>query len=281
MQHLFFECSLAKKLWQSTFQWWNLAADTFEGTNSCMVWDSAKLVTHKKAKCAWKIVISAALWTIWLSKNDAIFNNSRICIEKNFASVKVLSKKWWLISDIIIESTTSWWSQNPMGSITKSETDQMHALLQTNRDLIGFLDGSWKLKQENIQAGIGGYIQKKNEDVIFSFSGPCCANYAFQTEWNALSHMLSNFANSKWADRSLLLYTDCGKLVCKILELFSGGAEEAHTSLVGLVRSNKVYIDKYQETLTAGLTGWPKKVPKNSVGPFLCPKLIHACMHGK
>lgn len=129
-----------------------------------------------------------------------------------------------------------------MGSITKSETDQLHALLQTNRDLIGFLDGSWKLKQGGNLAGIGGYILKKNGDVIFSFSGPCCACDAFQAEWNALSFILSSFAESAWADRSLILYTDCGRLVYKFLKLCSGGVEEAQASLTGLIRSNNIYI---------------------------------------
>ncbi|WOG84202.1 hypothetical protein DCAR_0103384 [Daucus carota subsp. sativus] len=238
-----YNCSKHSNLQESLFcSWWNFEDDFLEGLNPCNLWDSAKLIRYKKAKFAWQVVISATLWVIWLSRNDAIFNNVPVHVRHNLIFLKSLAREWCLAENLITVSSTTWWDHNPMGSITKSEDDQMKALSQVNWDLIAFLDGSWKILQGSNQAGIGGYIQQKNGNAIFSFSGPSSACSAFQAEWNALTFLLTNFAKSRWSDHSLLIYSDCKSLICKFLELFTSDVEEEYIYLARLIKPMKVYI---------------------------------------
>lgn len=140
-----------------------------------------------------------------------------------FALIKRQSKEWCLAANLILEESTLWWQYNPMGSITRSETMHITALLHTDYDLVGFVDGSWKLKLGCTLAGIGGFIQKSDGATILTFSGPSEAVNAQEVEWKALCFMLNFFLMSKWASSSLILYTDSSTSTCKFLEQFSAG----------------------------------------------------------
>lgn len=80
-----------------------------------------------------------------------------------------------------------------MGRVTNSETFQIQTLYQVETDLIAFVDGSVKTIQGSSRAGIGGIIQYKNGDSIFTFSGPYPSHCPAEAEWGALCHLLKKF----------------------------------------------------------------------------------------
>ena len=103
----------------------------------------------------------------------------------------------------------------------ETEGLQFQELLSCGTELIGFVDGSWKRRQDNIHAGIGGVIFKDSGEAIFSFFGPSKAESSQETEWEAFSFLVSNFVGSEWSKHHITIFTDCSNIYCKYLELSS------------------------------------------------------------
>lgn len=242
-RHLFHVCDSSKALWDQVCGWWqvHLSASHFHSTTS--MWDTTSIFRLKKAKLVWKIIISASLWVIWITRNDNVFAKNRQSQMDRLALVKLQSKEWCLASNLILKDALCWWNSNPMGSITYSDTIQMQALYQVDADLIGFVDGSTKTRQGEINSGIGGIIQKRNGDVIFTFSGPFHAISPSDVEWGALCHMLRNFVGSKWVNKSLIIYVDCKPLICRFLELFSGKPEGDCSELALQISTKSIKVN--------------------------------------
>ncbi|KAL1811184.1 hypothetical protein ACET3Z_021249 [Daucus carota] len=106
-----------------------------------------------------------------------------------------------------------------MGSLTSSERVQIRELKNSVQDLAGFIDGSFKNQGQTLKAGIGCIIYNKNNDAIFTFSGPITAVSSFNSECQALSFMLNSFLKSPWKDHELTVHSDCRELVLKVLEI--------------------------------------------------------------
>ena len=83
---------------------------------------------------------------------------------------------------------------------------------------MGFIDGSHKSTKFQTTAGIGGIILDKYKRAVFVFTGPTKAKSPIEAEWLALDFILDAFAKSAFRDKSLILYSDCSKLVYKYLE---------------------------------------------------------------
>ncbi|XP_017245737.2 uncharacterized protein LOC108217416 [Daucus carota subsp. sativus] len=240
--HLFYNCDIAIAQWKMISRWWLVCEVWSQDFNSQKLWESAKLFQHKKAKCAWKIVIGATLWVIWTSRNAVVFKGEKVNIGFMMSAIKQHAKEWCLAAELITDSSLAWWDWNPMGTITRSETLQLQSLTQVKWDLIGFVDGSWKNKQGQSLAGIGGFIQKKNGDCIFTFAGPCGANGALEAEWLALTYLIQNFLTSKWASKSLIIYTDCSAVIHKFMDSYVDRSEEARWPFDGLAQVQNIQV---------------------------------------
>ena len=80
-------------------------------------------------------------------------------------------------------------------------------------DYIGFIDASWKLKNESILAGIGGFLVSKDGDIKFIFSGPAVQASVFDTELEALHFLLNSYRQSDVKHNKLAVFSDSSKLV--------------------------------------------------------------------
>jgi hypothetical protein len=73
-QHLFFDCYLARNIWRVIF--FALHIDRPYSINHVMgAWESNKGTAHKKKLL---IGIAAMFWSIWLCRNDVIFNHKLV-----------------------------------------------------------------------------------------------------------------------------------------------------------------------------------------------------------
>ena len=241
-QHLLVECGTAMKLWEEVLKWWGLPADRFQYTELILRWKLMQNRYSKKLEYAWKTVVSATLWSIWLCRNQAIFRKQKFDFDTLFSMVHQFSKEWCIAFGSITQDSVKWWLSNPVGSVTNSEKQQLERLRSTNAEFIGFIDGSQKMTNSISLAGIGGIVMDKKENVFFTFSGPVSASSPSDTEWKALRFLIFSFAGSKWGSKSIRIYSDSINLVNNFLQLQVATNNYSDPSLHKLVSSMQISI---------------------------------------
>lgn len=80
-------------------------------------------------------------------------------------------------------------------------------------DFTGFVDGSWNRNDKTHKAGMGGFLLDRNRKVRFIFSGPIHSNSAFDTELEALHHLLKAFRVSPLGSLKLTVLMDSLSIV--------------------------------------------------------------------
>lgn len=76
LQHLFMDCDVAKWCWDEVCSSWSVRRDCLEQMEFSLN-NLIGIIKEKEVKEAWQSIISATLWSIWLIRNDLVFNNRR------------------------------------------------------------------------------------------------------------------------------------------------------------------------------------------------------------
>ncbi|KAK1357882.1 hypothetical protein POM88_051138 [Heracleum sosnowskyi] len=159
------------------------------------------------AKWAWSFVSS--WWNIEKSVSISEYKN-----KKNELHVLITyrSQLWCQAANLIDDGPT--WKTNPIGMILSSSKKRLSSLFNANSDLIGFIDGAWKISEENkIQAGIGGYLKDAKGNLILVFSGPVNASSASECEYRAICFLINKIVSSQWRGKSCVIYSDSVEMV--------------------------------------------------------------------
>lgn len=212
--HIFWDCIHAKWAWDFISQWWNvniLINTTTEG----WLWSSLNSFRGKFLRQVWGLVLAALYWSLWLSRNQAVFNNQVDPKETLISTIKERINKWCLNLDIISENLLSLWNVNPIGAILLHQKGMsLRIMRDVVEDFVGYCDGSWMVDTNGkIKAGIGGYIIDNMQNTVFVFSGPSKTSNALETEINAARVLIQEFRNSMFKMRPLRMYTDCLEVV--------------------------------------------------------------------
>ncbi|GLT88308.1 hypothetical protein SLE2022_063410 [Rubroshorea leprosula] len=110
--HLFINCNLASTLWMKCYQWWG---KQYVLGNSCMkVLEQHKWYGGPKSlDKGWNIIWFAVVWTLWLGRNDRIFNAKEAKSDYFFQLVQTRSFYWAkYIAGLDGFSLTNW-CENP------------------------------------------------------------------------------------------------------------------------------------------------------------------------
>lgn len=171
-------------------------------------------------KTGGQICFVSTLWSIWLARNDCVFNNVKISPSKMDFIIKHRAYSWSLAANLVSKGHDQIWNCYPMQSYLihnkRLKRDLVDYWLSLS-DLLCFTDGAWKLNQNNtVEAGIGGFIMNKNHQVIFIFSGPSLQVNAYETEKEALSFLLSQIEVSSHATASFTFLLDSTLVVNQI-----------------------------------------------------------------
>lgn len=91
--HIFKECRVAIKFWEEVGHWWSLNRLQRENLLSGH-WSARKVYAGAKLSHVWNLVIVAALWTLWLARNELTFEGKQISVNKMLHLLKLRSFQW-------------------------------------------------------------------------------------------------------------------------------------------------------------------------------------------
>ncbi|TYJ12145.1 hypothetical protein E1A91_A11G328900v1 [Gossypium mustelinum] len=93
MDHLFFNCIFINGFWKRIFNWWDIGwkrVNNFEDFYSCCF----KVKILGSCKSLWLIAIVAAVWSIWLARNEMVFDNKVLMMDTLVFHAKMRALLW-------------------------------------------------------------------------------------------------------------------------------------------------------------------------------------------
>ncbi|XVF62977.1 hypothetical protein PTKIN_Ptkin09bG0051900 [Pterospermum kingtungense] len=213
--HLFFHCNVSRKVWEAwLFRWrisWCFPSDP---VTFMLSWNSATL--HCDSSLIWRMGFFAIIWTLWLHRNEILFNASSLRVDE--------------IIDLSILRTALWsevkWPSMSVGISEFIRNPELAVVYQRNRSIqcpaswirpeIGCLkfnvDSS--LLGKLGPAGIGGLLRDHEGRVKIRFSktiGMADSNLA---EILVIKEAFVLFAESQWArSHKLIVESDSSNAV--------------------------------------------------------------------
>lgn len=102
LDHIFFHCQVARWAWKFISEWWNVK---FVPKDPDEVWKVINFqFTGSSLKKVWQVIVATALWSIWLIRNEKIFQNIRISREGLHHVILDRSFQWCLANDWVCSS---------------------------------------------------------------------------------------------------------------------------------------------------------------------------------
>ncbi|KAK1372726.1 hypothetical protein POM88_028919 [Heracleum sosnowskyi] len=204
--HLFWKCEVAQWAWNFVSTWWKIKIKSGDAGKSSLNFKGPS------TRMAWEITWSATLWTIWLCRNQMLFQQVRIKQNELQFLITQRSQLWCQAAKLIDDGIL--WKSNPIGMVLSASNSKLNFLSNVNAGLIGFIDGSWKILNENkTQGGIGGYLKDSKGNLIFVFSGPVDASSAFDCKYQAMCFLISKIVANHWRGKPCVIYSDSVELV--------------------------------------------------------------------
>ncbi|WOH03993.1 hypothetical protein DCAR_0623398 [Daucus carota subsp. sativus] len=209
LSHLFWECQLAT--WALSFiqSWWNISRNTFYRASNNL-FRLLKFFSQKHINRIWKTVVAATLWTIWLARNEAIFNDVRLKQTDIHELIQLRVSIWGMASGIIPFSHIPTWKVNSVGTINVHhhlDVSNYWKIRLENFFAVCMVDAAW-LPNCMAKGGIGGVIKNKWGRIIYSFSGPAKAQNILEAEISALLHVFNVIRTSHLHMHKLVVCSD-------------------------------------------------------------------------
>ena len=196
--HLFWDCELAKWTWEFISNWWSMPGLKKDGLPFSLL----RLLNSKVSSSIgriWHMVIAAALWSIWLARNELIFKQVRIKKENLVELIYIRVSKWGRASNLLGYGDTPIWRINPQGAVAL-HSFKLSSEFWTYKflcfDIVSAVDGSWGITSESFHSGgMGGTIKTKEGRAILTFSGPVLAISAVHAEIQAIIFAINCLAS--------------------------------------------------------------------------------------
>ena len=211
INHLFWNCPLAQSMWKVISHWWCLDRNFINRQFFSL--ESTLLLKHaQKTSSIWRLVVAAVLWTIWLARNELIFNNSRPSMNSLRQLLMARINKWGLVSGTIPFGNDPLWMLNPEGMISvywhKKLKDFWKYRFQPGVLTIT-VKGLWDLNSRNIRRGGMGIIVKKGCGcILHTTAAPIYINNAAHAEIEAIIYILRLFEKGYWKEKRGVIYSE-------------------------------------------------------------------------
>ncbi|XP_057779862.1 uncharacterized protein LOC130998460 [Salvia miltiorrhiza] len=77
IDHLFWECSIARHIWSSLFSWFHLDGSSILDVGSLVIW-AMRVKVSKQVANLWRVGVMSAVWSIWNHQNRVVFDEAPI-----------------------------------------------------------------------------------------------------------------------------------------------------------------------------------------------------------
>ncbi|GMI70241.1 hypothetical protein like AT4G29090 [Hibiscus trionum] len=195
VQHLFLSCNIAWTLWMRLASYWDLTWVIHEETEAVLVaWHAVKPSSTKEGM--WNLVSSAIWCSIWLTRNEIVFNKVKLDFSNLLFVTKYRLAVWFLASNQEVQCSLDDLICNPAITSCLSEVRSTRLNgLAWSPPPPGFLkmnvDGA--VSRVGGSGGIGGIIRNQQGEVLASFSEQCGSDIPIITEIEALVRGIKMF----------------------------------------------------------------------------------------
>ena len=193
LNHLFWECDTAKWVWQFIANWWSLS----KSFNKIYRFSINKLMHLKgssESSKIWHMVVAAAVWSIWLARNELVFQS--ISIRRSVLVQLVFTRvnKWGETSKLIPFTADPLWKTNPSGAISiyhNKLSKEFWKYKFLTYEVVCAIDGAWgQINDGSYRGAIGGRILNNLGQIIHVFSIPVQVDSGLQAEIEAMVYTL-------------------------------------------------------------------------------------------
>lgn len=211
VNHVFWECTPAIWAWDYVGQWWSLKPQLARVPKFSL--HSLFSLIHKKhVSPIWRMVIAATLWTIWLTRNELIFQSKRTSRAAMKEIIFIRSSKWGLASNLMNFGDDPLWKVNPIGAINIHH----HTISMSfwdfkfqNYDYICMVDGAKNVNAwGKLCCAVGGCIKNSSKQTLYCFSGQVPAFSVLEAEVMAILHVLNYIQSSKLVNKRVVVCSD-------------------------------------------------------------------------
>lgn len=220
--HMFWYCPWVKKVWLEIFKWWGLE-NKCHGFLISNIWSWQSVFGRSVLKVCWNISIAATLWSLWLTRNQIIFEKKSTNLEDLIYLIKFRVLKWSAAAGLCDDSLSPAWLLSPECTIRLKYRANLNCLLHGDFDLFCFADGAFFSNPDgSANAGVGGFIKNKDGEVLYIFSGPSEVNCPLRAEIEAITFLINLVAASQFRGSKIKLYTDCKPVIEALSKLKVG-----------------------------------------------------------
>ncbi|KAL4289985.1 hypothetical protein GQ457_14G023370 [Hibiscus cannabinus] len=146
-------------------------------------------------KPLWLISVAAALWSIWLSRNDKVFNNKLPIASNLLIFTKLRALLWIKTFKKVVVANEGWWWLDPNRCLFGVDRE-----VQVRSPILN-LNVHFRIcgVAVNNRPACGGVLFGKNGEIRALFSGPACGKNRFSAGLFAVKMAVEIFISSGWA----------------------------------------------------------------------------------
>lgn len=202
-------------------RWWSIKDNRLSHADFCL-FSILQLYKQKHIKCIWHLVVAATLWTIWLTRNDLIFNKVRVSesVMNELIFIRVL--KWGSASKMILYSHIPLWRVNPTGAINLQHHIDISNYWKVQFEhfhVVCVVDAAWKVNYlGSYRRGIGGVIKTNTGSLRYCFSGPSSSKNIHEAEIEAILHAIKVIRTSELRSNRVVICSDSTTTINAIYE---------------------------------------------------------------
>ncbi|KAE8712121.1 hypothetical protein F3Y22_tig00110264pilonHSYRG00352 [Hibiscus syriacus] len=214
--HLFFSCGIVWKVWGGFLEVWEVSSVLpNDPKDFFMAWKELLPAVYK-CRIVWGIIPQAVIWSVWLHRNDLVFNGKKPDVRQIKFAAKVRVVCWLeakfkgapftkedFLADLSRATDTI---LKKMGLVLCSWSPPPVGTFKFN------VDGAFKADES--VGGIGGILRNDAGKLLFSFSNLIGSVSPLLAEALAIEHTLELTTASTWLNNfKVVIESDCEVMV--------------------------------------------------------------------